>query len=196
MAERRGHQLQVRGSALWGRFCWLREHHGDEGFEKLRPHLSPAGRYVLMSEIDRRGWYNFPLFIEYTVQMDKLFGTGDLTLNREIGRWACHLATPRLYSMFIRLGSVDWVLNRAAKLWSEHFTAGSLEIISHKETDFAEAEIVDFPMPHLGHTYAVLGFAMGCVELSGQKNVRGRLKGGRARGGERTILRVDWGEEE
>ena len=151
---------------------------------------------MLASEIDRRGWYNFPLFIEFTVKMDELFGSGDLTLNQEMARWSCHLSTPKLYSVFIRLGSVDWVLKRAAKLWCEHFNAGSFEILTDKASDYAEAEIVDFPTPHLAHTYAVLGFAMGCVELSGMKNVRGRLVTGRSLGGERSILRVDWGEEE
>ncbi len=76
MVEKGGQQLQVRGSALWGRLGWLREYHGEEGIEKLRPRLSPAGRYVLASEIDRGGWYNFPLFIEFTVEMDRLFGSG------------------------------------------------------------------------------------------------------------------------
>lgn len=195
MGKKPGQQLQVRGSALWGRVSWLREHHGEEGVAQLSEVLSSSGRYVLRSEIDRRGWYNFPLFVEYAVKMDKLFGSGDFTLNTEIGRWACHLATPALYSMFIRIGSVSWVLNRAARLWREHFNAGSLEVRWPEAAKSAELEIVEFPSPHLAHTHAVLGFAVGCVELSGQQEVRGRVVSCRSHGGDRTVLQLEWGKE-
>jgi len=195
MARKPGQQLQVRGSALWGRISWLRENRGEEGVQQLGEALSSSGRYVLRSEIDRRGWYNFPLFVEYAVKMEKLFGTGDNSLTTEIGRWACHLATPALYSMFIRFGSVSWVLKRASKLWREHFNAGSLDVRWPEESRTTELEIVDFPSPHLAHTHAVLGFAIGCVELSGQSHVRGRVLSCRSHGGDRTILRLDWGEE-
>jgi len=194
MGNKPGQQLQVRGSALWGRLSWLREHHGEQGVDELRAALSPTGRYVLNGEIDRRGWYNFPLYVEYIVKLDKLFGRGDNTLNAEMGRWACHLATPSLYSVFIRLGSVAWVLGRASKLWGEHFTAGSLVVESSKEECYARLKILDFPAPHLAHTHGVLGFSIGCIELSGQEHVRGRVVSCRSHGGDETVLHLDWGK--
>jgi hypothetical protein len=190
MAER----LQVRGSALWGRKEWIRRHRGQEGLEQLLPDLSPAGRNVLRSEIDPGAWYNYPLFLDLAVALDRRFGDGDYKLNVEIGRFGAHHNTPKLYSLFIRLGSVDWVLNRAAKLWREHFNAGSLVIHTEKGAPRAEAEIIDWPEPHLAHSYSVVGFAHGVIELSGAKNVVTELVSCRSVGGETTRLRARWDE--
>jgi hypothetical protein len=187
-----GERLQVRGSALWGRKEWVRRHHGAEGLEGLLPALSPAGRNVLRSDIDPTAWYNYPLFLDLAVALDRRFGDGDFKLNRELGRFGAHHNTPKLYSLFIRMGSVDWVLGRAAKLWREHFNAGSLVVETDEDASRAEAEVVDWPEPHLAHSYSVLGFAIGVIELSGAKNVTGELVSCRSLGGETTRLRVAW----
>lgn len=180
---------------MWARRQWLTSTHGDEGLERLIGVVSPAGRHLLRSEIDPKAWYNYPLFIELAIEMDKLFGDGDGKLNIEVARASAHTATRTIYQMFIRLGSVSWVLSRASKLWLEHFTRGAFIVTTEKHATFAEAEIADFPFPHLCHTYAVLGFAIGCVEMSGESNVRGEVVSCRSHGADKTILRVHWGGE-
>jgi hypothetical protein len=187
--------LQVRGSALWARKEWVRHLYGEEGLEKLLAHLSPAGRNLIHAEIDRTQWYNFPLFLDWCIAVDRAFGAGDCKLNAEMARWSAHKNTPSLYSVFIRLGSVDWLLNRSTKLWKEHFNAGTLEVVHEKNATIAEARLTDWPSPHLAHSYSVLGFAVGVIELSGAKNVRGELVSCRSLGGDETLLRVRWGEE-
>lgn len=186
--------LRVRGSALWARKEWVRHEHGEAGLERLLAHLSPAGRNLIHAEVERSEWYNFPLFLDWCVAVDKEFGDGDCKLNIEMARWSAHKNTPALYSVFVRLGSVDWILNKATKLWGEHFNAGSLEVTHEKGVNVADARLVDWPFPHLAHGYSVLGFAMGCIELSGAKNVRGELVSCRSLGGDETLLRVRWGE--
>jgi hypothetical protein len=183
--------LQVRGSALWGRKEWVRRHHGAEVLQSLRADLSPAGRNLLYDDIQRTEWYNFPLFIEWCEVLDRRFGSGDGRLNVEMSRFSAIENTPRLYHMFIRLGSIDWVLARAEKLWRENFNAGAVSI--HRDGDrLAEAEILDWPSPHITHTYSVLGFAIGVLELSGARDVRGQIVSCRSLGGDRTSLRCTW----
>jgi hypothetical protein len=187
--------VEVRGSAMWVRVEWVRETHGDQGVKRLLAELPPAGRNLIHHPIDRSAWYSFPLFLELSIAVDRLFGKGDGSLMQEVGRWSCHKNVPALYQMFVRLGSVDWLLGRAGKLWAEHFTAGRFEAHREPGRQRAIGEMFDFPRPHLAHCYAVLGFAMGCVELSGEKNVRGTMVACRAIGAERCVARVAWGEE-
>src|SRR5688500_18440851 len=137
----RGQQLQVRGAALWSRREWVRDQHGEAGVRSMLDELSPAGRNLIHNDIDRTAWYNYPLFINFGTVLDRRFGAGDGRLNFELGRYGCHLNMPTIFSMFIRLGSVEWVLQRAAKVWREHFTAGSLEAHALPEGGAAEAEI-------------------------------------------------------
>lgn len=196
MTEAGGHLLQVKGSAVYSRLQWVREKKGEDGLQALAELLSPAGRNLVRHPVDRKAWYNFPLFMELSTAIDRKFGAGDGLLNIELGRYGCHLNTPTLYSWFIRLGSVDWVLRQASKFWGEHFNAGQLVVRHEPGADRAEGEIVDFPQPHIAHCYAVLGFAIACIELSGETTVRGRLIACRARGAPQCLMRVYWGTSE
>ena len=184
--------LQVRGSALRSRLVWAKEQYGTHGLSQLEKELSPAGRNVLHEQPDPRAWYNFPLFVELGTVMDRLWGAGDLALNIELARFGAHVGTSWLYQPFIRLGSIDWVLARASKLWSELFTAGAFLVKHEPGQSRAEGEIVEFPATHMVLVYSCLGFSMGCIELSGGKNVSGEVVAARARGAERDLLRVAW----
>jgi hypothetical protein len=184
--------LQVRGSALRSRLLWVKEQYGTQGLVQLERELSAAGRFVLHENVDPRAWYNFPLFVEIGTVMDRLWGNGELSLNIELGRYGARVGTPWLYQPFIRLGSIDWVLQRASKLWAELFTAGAFLVKHEPGQSRAEGEIVEFPATHMVLVYSCLGFSMGCIELSGGKNVTGEVVSARARGAERDLLRVSW----
>ncbi len=187
-------RVQVRGSSLWARKKWVIEQHGAARLESLLGELTPAGRNLIHEEIDRSAWYSFPLFVDWCGAVDRVFGPGDGTLNIELARFSAHHNTPALYHMFIRLGSVDWVLGKATKLWSENFSAGEFTVHHETGTRVAIARLIEWPTPHIVHSYSVLGFAIGCIELSGEKNVRGELVSCPSLGGEETVLRVSWGE--
>jgi hypothetical protein len=184
--------LQVKGSALRGRLSWVKEMYGQTGLKDLTQDLSPAGRNVARGDVDPRAWYNFPIFIELCTAVDRRFGRGDLVLNVECARWGAHHSVPSLYQPFIRLGSVDWLLGRATKLWNEHFSAGQLVVRHQRDQSHCEGEILDFPQPSMALIYSVMGFAMGCLELSGAKDVKGDLVTARARGGDRDLCRLHW----
>jgi len=189
-------QLQIRNSALWARRQWVLENHGEPALERLVDTMSAAGRSMLRSEIDPKGWHNYPLFIEFAINVDELFGAGDSKLNVELGRTSAHRNTKTIFKPFIRIGSVNWVMNKASKLWNEHFSAGGFEVSTDKSGHVATGEIVDFPQPHLCHTYSVLGFAVGCIEMSGEDNARGEVVSCRSKGADKTIIRVRWGADD
>ncbi len=189
-----GDLLQVKGSAIDSRLRWVREKHGAQALQGLEG-LSAAGRNLIRTPVDRRAWYNFPLFIELCVAIDKQWGDGDMSLNLELARYGCKVNVPALYQPFIRLGSVDWVLGKSEKFWQEHFSHGQLVVKREPGTKHADGEIIDFPQPHLALCWSVLGFAVGCVELSGEKHVRGELISCCARGAPRCHMRVYWGDE-
>ncbi len=174
---------------------WVRAHHGDAGLKALLPDLPPAGRNLIHAPIDRKAWYRFALFHEFVLAIDRRYGKGDGALLREIGRWGCHHTVPTLYKMFIRLGSVDFVLGKAGDLWGEHYNVGRFEAYRQFGRKLAFGTLHDFPKPSLAHCYGVLGFAMGCIELSGAENVRGQMVSCRAIGAERCVARVVWADE-
>lgn len=188
--------LQVRGAALYARRVWVLEHHGQSGLDSIISELGAYGRMLMRSDIDKHAWYNYPLFIELGEALDRRFGAGDLKLNIELGNWGAKVNTPNIFRMFIKLGSPEWIMNKAAKLWREHFTEGTMTVSYRKDDDanVADAEITDWPVPHLALSYAVLGFSMAAIEMSGAKDVRGELVSCRSLGGESTRIRIRYRE--
>lgn len=184
--------LQVKGSAIRARLLWVKEQYGQHGLRELEAALSAAGRNAVRGDIDPRAWHNWPLYLELCTTIDRKWGQGDGSLNLEMARFSAHVNTPTMYQAFIRLGSVDWVLRKGAKLFSEHFSTGEFVVRHEPGAKVAEGEIVGFPQPHIALLYAVIGFAVGCVELSGGKDVRGEVVSARAYGAERDIGRVTW----
>ena len=86
-------------------------------------------------------------------------------------------------------------LSKATKLWSEHYNSGSFEAHRDAGQRRATGALHEFPRPHLAHCNAVMGFAIGCVELSGEKNVRAKMASCRALGSERCLTKIVWGDE-
>lgn len=189
-------QTQIRSSAMWARRQWVLENHGEEALQELIAAMSPAGRHMLRSDIDPKSWHTYQLFLEFAIKADQMFGAGDGKLNIELARSSAHRNTKSLFKAFIRIGSVNWVLNKASKLWTEHFSAGGFAVITDKPSHTATGEILDWPHPHMCHTYSVLGFAIGCIEMSGEDNVRGEVVSCRSKGAEKTIIRAHWGAED
>jgi len=187
--------VKVRGSALWTRLEWVRENKGEKALHELLPELGPAGRNLIHAPVDRAAWYSYPLFLELSMAIDRHFGSGDNSLLVEIGRWGCHKNVPALYAVFIKLGSVDWVLGRASKLWREHFNTGSIEVHRELGQQRGFGELKDWPRPHLAHCNAVMGFSIGAIELSGEKHVRGTMMSCKALGAERCVSKIVWGDE-
>jgi hypothetical protein len=60
-------------------------------------------------------WVPFDLFIDVNVEIDRLYGKGDLALCREMGRYGARLNLPTLYRIFYRLGSLGFILRKAAR---------------------------------------------------------------------------------
>lgn len=184
--------LQVRGAALYARKRWVLTHHGQQGLDEITAQLGAYGRMLMRSEVDKQAWYNYPLFIELGEVLDRTYGAGDLALNIELGRWGAKLNTPNIFRMFIKLGSPAWIMGKSAELWREHFTEGTMTVSHAKEErgGVAVAEITEWPVPHLALSYAVLGFSIAAIEMSGASNVRGELLACRSLGGDSTRLRV------
>jgi hypothetical protein len=158
--------VRVKGSALVARVRWVREKHPDAYQQFLRA-LSPetarlAGDFMLLD------WYPFPMFIELCTVLDRLFGAGDLALCYEIGRYAADVNLKTMYRLLFKLGSVQFILRRAAMAWKMSYDAGEL-VLRTEDARSAQLEIVDFPTPHRAHCLSVKGWMSRALEMSGAR---------------------------
>lgn len=157
---------QVKGSAITSRIRFVRERGGSEQvLRQVKERLSPASRDRLDQGVLPHAWVPFSLFVELNEAADAVLGDGDLALCREMGAYGARVTLPTLYRIFLRFGSVPFILRKASRLWEVHYDSGALDVDAHE--DWAYLTIRDFETPHRTHCLSVLGWAEGAGALTG-----------------------------
>src|SRR5579871_4418532 len=102
---------------------------GEDAVPRLLARMSPELRALCDAGFLVNGWYPFAAFVELTTLIDRLFGKGDLALCYEVGRYACDVNLPTLYRIFFRLGSVPFIIRRAAAAWRVNYDEGEMVVV-------------------------------------------------------------------
>ncbi len=181
----------VKGSALASRLLWLRLNHGEAGIGRLAAVASPGLRVVIGQGVVRAAWYPSALFVELNQRLDELFGKGDLALVRELGRYGADANLTTIYRLFYKVGTVQWILGRASRLWGLHYDSGKM-VIKRAGDDAIEMEIAGYAEPHRAHCLSVIGWIERSVELSGGTEVQTEEHACRAIGDPRCRWKLSW----
>jgi len=181
----------VKGSALASRLLWVRLGHGEAGLERLEAAASPDLSPTLVNGVAMARWYPFAQFIELNELIDRVFGAGDLALVKELGKFGAEANLKTVYKLFYKLGTVRWILGRAARLWGAHYDAGEMHVVEERPGE-GVLEIAGFDTPHRVHCLSVAGWAEKSVEISGGKEACVDELACRARGDDRCLLRARW----
>ena len=181
----------IKGSALSSRILWVKLNQGDSGLTRLRPMVSPALASVLEHGAVMATWYPLSMFIELNVAIDKAFGKGDQALIKKLGRHGADANLTTIYRLFFKVGTVKWIMARAARLWGMHYDSGRMQVQQFPGKE-VELQIVDYAAPHRVHCLAVQGWVERSIELSGAKEVVVDELECRAKGDEFCRLRITW----
>lgn len=181
----------MKGSALATRVSWVRLNHGQGGVDRLCEAVSADLAQVVRDGVRVADWYDFALFVELNTAIDERFGQGDGALIKELGRWGAEANLTTIYRLFFKVGTVRWVLARAARLWHLHYDAGRLAVRELAGNE-VELSIEDFPTPHCAHCQSVQGWVEKSIELSGGEDVKTSITSCRHQGGASCRIRGRW----
>ena len=181
----------VKGASITARLRFVRERHGEDGLRRLLDAVPATTRAALERRVLPQEWVPYDVFVEMGVAADRLFGTGDLAVCQELGRYSAEVNLPTLYRLFYRLGSPLYIFRRAAQLWGVHYDSGQLAAME-EGPGCARLEILGFERPHRVHCLAVVGWATRSVELSGGTVLSAVEERCRARGDETCEMVARW----
>jgi hypothetical protein len=176
---------------MTSRVLWVQLEHGDGGMKRLIAQSTPDLRTGLENGFHKARWYPFEQFIELNLVIDRLFGEGDLGLVRMLGRFGADANLTTIYRLFYKLGSVQWILGRAVRLWSAHYDSGYLEVATRGPRQ-AILRMRGFASPHPAHCLSVAGWAERSIELSGGKQTMLEETKCRNKGDELCQLDATW----
>ena len=137
---------------------------------------------------------SFALYLDVTHEIDRLWGRGDLTLVRELGRATADLSLPTFLKMFLRFGAPSYTVRQGAKLWRQHYDAGTprVEEITDAEGDGCSFTLADFDTTEPAHCASILGWMERSVELSGARVLWARETACRLRGDPACVFELRW----
>ena len=181
----------MKGSALASRISWVQLGHGAAGMQKLRAAASPQLTELLDAGVEKARWYPIRLFLELNVLLDRLFGKGDLSLVKELGRHGADANLTTIYRLFYKVGTTHWILGRAVRLWSAHYDTGFLEVFTRGPRE-AILRIHAFGHPDRAHCLSVMGWCERSIELSGGLDVESTETRCRTRGDELCQIEASW----
>jgi len=179
----------VKGSALASRVLWVQLEHGPAGLARVREAASPPLAETLAAGVAKARWYPLDQFFELNVLIDRLFGRGDLELVKELGRHSAEANLTTIYRLFYKVGTAQWILGRAIRLWSVHYDSGFLEVVSRGARS-AIVRIHAFAVPDRTHCLSVLGWCERSLELSGARILSSSIHKCRKQGGSACTLRA------
>ncbi len=185
---------QVRGSVITARLKWVRDRFGEPGVRHLKSSLTPDSRSLIDARVQPLDWVPFAFYLEVTTEIDRLWGKGDLSLARELGRASADLSLPTMLKMFLRFGSPTFTVHKGAKLWSHHYDSGSMAVreVHDAEGDGCELVLRDFDTPHRAHCLTVLGWVERSLEISGAGVVWARELACRTNGEPACVFAARW----
>ncbi len=116
-------------------------------------------------------WYPFSVLIDVSIEIDKLFGTGDLSLLEEAGGDVAEADLSSVYKIFFKVANPHFIIDRAAAVWRNYYSSGECVVADSTEKSVV-LEIRDFDTPHRAHCLGVLGWTKRTLMLTGCKEVR------------------------
>jgi hypothetical protein len=162
--------MQVKGTAIDTRFAYIRERCSNEERDRILKKIGPAFAELYHHGAWLSSWYPLADFIALNLAIDAVKGQGDLALLPEIAAFAADKALNTVYRVFYRLGSPEFIIQRAARVWGQYYDFGNLsvEISGPKRCLLILREV---PQPSHIHCLLVQGWAKRTLELSGAKSV-------------------------
>ncbi|HMJ10982.1 MAG TPA: hypothetical protein VK524_06220 [Polyangiaceae bacterium] len=181
--------MRVKGTVIIARLDFARSK-GPEVLERFYAALDPGTREMLQGVLPNQ-WFPYELNCEITRVIDRVAGSGDLSLCEEMGRFACDANVPRFLRAFLRLGSIEFFLNRAAAAWRAHYDTGSMEVIKLGPKK-VRLRLVGIPNECHAQCLSVVGFVKRAGELTGTTIASGSVTACRERGAQECELTGSW----
>ncbi len=162
---------QVKGTAVLSSVRYVRERFGDDALARLLAALPPGDRAVLGQGILASSWYPMEAFLRFMQEAERQLGTQEADVVRRMGRASCDYGVTGVYKIFFKLGSPEFIIARAARVFSSYYDTGELRI-AETARGRAVAELSGFEGGAPQFCERIFGWMQRTLELAGARNLR------------------------
>jgi len=163
----------VKGVAIIGLVKYIKKFSKQRGqnLEEILTMLSPEDRDIFSKRILSTEWYPYSIYVNLGNLVDKIFGKGDFSLAREIGKLSAETDLGSVYKTFVHFQSPAIIIKRAMNIWGSYYDTGDVEV---KEIFPGKAAMHIREFPNIGkfHCKNIEGWIEKFIELSGYKEAK------------------------
>jgi hypothetical protein len=181
---------KIRGNALIPRINYLNANHAD-AWLRITQAVQPATREMLEANPLATGWYPFDQFVDLLLTADQVAGAGDLKLVEQLGHHAATANLSTVLRIFVRLGSPEYILGKAAKLWAMYHDTGHAQTESTGKRSLAFI-VIGHESPHPALCVTLVGWTRAYLEATGCKAVVVKETKCRLKGDDRCRYDAQW----
>ena len=163
---------------------YVHERFGEGAWQTVMSRLSPTEREEVEHAI-AVGWYKVSCFAALLRAVDRVCGTGNLALMREIGAFEAEQDMNRAIRVFLRVLNPNQLLKVEARIW-RHFQSHG-EWTTKKVAGGVEAELSGW-FADEASCEELAGYLVRLVEFTGGKSVRMKHRVCRAKGHGRCVF--------
>ncbi len=127
--------MRVKGTVFKSTIKFVKEHWGEMGFQKVLSNLTDEESSLLSLTVSNASWYPFEVYINFSMSIEKEFGSGDLSLMRQIGGYSASEGLNSGYKIIFRMGNPFFITKIAQKAYSMYFDVGKLELIEENHDE-------------------------------------------------------------
>jgi hypothetical protein len=184
--------VEVKGTAVNVTLDYVKKRHGDAGLKRWLDSLSPRARDIFSSVIYSNVWFPLePAFLEPTMKACELFHGGKAAGAVEIGRFSADRALRGIYKFFVKLGSPEWLLDRASTVFATYYRPCRMVAVSRGPRS-AELRVMNFPDLSGLVEARIQGWIARSLEISGCLDVRVAVAASQTMGESFTEFAVEW----
>jgi hypothetical protein len=165
--------VHIKGATILGSIERIREHHGDEGVNKIIDQLHDEDKAVFKSPILASQWYSLTPFARFLELDVKLFYGGDPKVFITSAEEVIEKQLRGIYRIFVRIGSPEFVIKGISAVHKSYFKGVELkyEVITGRFV----GRYLGFEQAHGIMQYSILGFFRKAMTISGAKNVKAEI---------------------
>ncbi|MGA9751883.1 MAG: hypothetical protein WBS54_08850 [Acidobacteriota bacterium] len=162
--------LKSKGFTLKGALAYVDARFGEKARERLVAALDEESKTILSGSVLPSSWYPLRVQVELYRTIDQFFGSGNLALCREIGRYTAEHEISTIHRVTLKVAGLSLWLRSAGMMWRQYYSAGALRSEGMGERG-GQLVLTEFNPLHRAFCEDLSGWFERIAELNGKERV-------------------------
>lgn len=183
--------MQIKGLIVHARVEFVKEHFGDEAWNRVLESMSAEDRQILGDTIVTAKWYPFEVGERLDRAIVDILGGGDEGIFEDIGVKSAQRSLLKVHKSFLKPGDPQAFMNKSDMIYKFYYDTGYRE---YKETGPNSGVVSTYEAETFSAAdcLTVVGWYKEALKMCGARNIKAEEEECRAKGGTCCRYRFSW----